>query len=195
MLHNIKEFNTNSVIDTCSILNLLSSNTLYLVARQQKCNFIITNFIEYELLYKTRNIIDPTKLSRVKEMDEILELKLETKEISKYDIELSDLLDPIFMIHKKFKSIGELTAIVLAKKFNIGVVTDDKQAQRIAKDYLNEQKVDSIPSLISWLFYNGHLGDSDKDRIINQQDFFFRNQKIKVEQAYLRALEERLVSI
>lgn len=193
MLDNIREFNKNGVIDTCSLLNLTSSSTLSRASKNKNCNFIISDFIEYELLYKERNIRDELRRQRAEELDEIVARMIDSGEIQKYNIELSDLLNPAFVKHNKAKSRGELTAIVLAEKFNIGVITDDEKAQKVACGAIGKKYVESVCSLISWMYYHNNLNDSDKDKIIQEQAYFLRNQKEKFQKAYERGLEERLM--
>lgn len=195
MIDNIKEFNKNGVIDTCSLLNLSSSETLDNAAKKENCNFIISDFIEYELLYKERNILDILRTQRAEELDLIINRKIRNGEIQKYDIQLNDLLNPLFKNHNKAKSRGEITAIVLAEKFNIGVITDDKKAQNVAKASMGNEKVDSICTLISYMYYHNKLSDSDKEKMINEQAYFFRNQEGKFQEAYKRGLEERLINL
>ncbi len=194
MIDNVKEFNKNGVIDTCSLLNLSSTKTLDSAAKIDNCNFIISDFIEYELLYKERNIQDDLRRQRAEELDLVIKEKIRTGEIGKYDIELIDLLSPAFKNHNKSKSRGELTAIVLADKFNIAIITDDKKAQNVASATIGNDKVDSVCSLISYLYYHNKLSDSDKVKIITEQDYYFRNQELNFEKAYKHGLEERLIN-
>lgn len=193
MIDNIREFNKNGVIDTCSLLNLSSSKTLYKTARTENCNFIITDFIEYELLHKERNIQDVRRSQRADELDLIIQEKINNGEVQRYDIELNDLFNPLFKNHTKARSRGEITAIILAEKFNIGVITDDKKAQNVAKASIGNEKVDSVCSLISYMYYHNKLSDSDKEKIINEQAYYYRNQDMKFQKAYERGLEERLM--
>lgn len=194
MIDNIKEFNKNGVIDTCSLLNLSSTEILDKAAKFENCHFIISDFIEYELLYKERNIQDDLRRQRAEELDSIIHRKISNGEIQKYDIELSDLLNPVFKNHNKAKSRGEITAIILAEKFNIGVITDDRKAQNVAKTSIGNEKVDSICTLISYMYFHNRLSDSDKEKMINEQAYYFRNQEVKFQKAYERGLEERLIN-
>ena len=47
-------FQTTSVVDTCAVWNILSSNCLYTAATVANCHFVITSFVEYECLRKPR---------------------------------------------------------------------------------------------------------------------------------------------
>lgn len=193
MLKDIKHFNKDSVIDTCSVLNLLSSEMLYRTTINKNINFIISDFIEYELIYKRRNIKNESKNRVANELDKKIISAIQEKKIGKYALSLNDLHDPIFLEHGKRKSIGELTGLILARKFQIGLVTDDHGAQKIASKIIGADKVDSICSLISWLFYNDYLSDTDKDVIIGEQEYYYRNQKDNFEKAYRKGLEQRLM--
>lgn len=194
MIDNIISFNKNSVIDSCSVKNLVSTNTLYQAAQREKCQFIISNFIEYELLYRERKHIDSLTEDRIKELDQLIKEKIHKGEMPKYDIDISDLFDPLIRNHSSLRSRGEITAIILARKFNIGMVTDDIKAQNFAKQNLTDDRVESIPSLFGWLLYNKKLYDSDKDKIISEQKYYYRSQEKQLERMYRVALEKILVN-
>jgi predicted nucleic acid-binding protein len=193
MIDNITSFNKYSVIDSCSVKNLVSTNTLYQAAQREKCQFIISNFIEYELLHRERKNIDSLTEDRIKELDQLIKKKINTGEIPKFDIDISDLFDPLIRNQSSLRSRGEITAIILARKFKIGMVTDDIKAQKIAKQNLTDDMVDSIPSLFGWLIYNKKLYDADKDKIISEQKYYYRSQEKQLGKVYRVALEKILV--
>lgn len=193
MIDDFTTFNKNSVIDTCSLLTLVSSRKLDIASKTEKCYFAITDFIEYELLYKTRNIDNNDLKLRRAELDQAVIRKLDTGEINKFALTISDLHAPLFARHNKARSRGELTAIVLAEKFNIGFVTDDFGAQKIAKRELGKERVDSICSFISWLYYNNKLIDSDINEIISDQEQHGRGQEKQFRKAYMDGLEVRMM--
>ncbi|SCZ80482.1 type II toxin-antitoxin system VapC family toxin [Acidaminobacter hydrogenoformans] len=192
MFNDIKNFNKNSVIDSCSVINVVSSETLFQSAKIEKCKFIITTYIEYELLKKSRGYKDKDHEIRAFELDKRIEQAIETGEILKYSLDISDLLDPLVNEHKRGKSRGELTAIILAKKFNVGLFTDDKKAQKIASDSLGVNRVESLYSLIGWLTWSGLLNDAEKESIITQHKYYFRDVSKCVEKGFVDGLMARL---
>ncbi|MBU3216864.1 hypothetical protein LL033_14975 [Clostridium estertheticum] len=52
----------------------------------------------------------------------------------------------------------------------------------------------TVLSLFGWLSYNKKLYDSDKDKIISEQKYYYRSQEKELGKMYMVALEKILVN-
>ena len=61
---------------------------------------------------------------------------------------------------------GELSSIALAMKTNQAFMTDDQKARKLGKEVIGNDKVQTTPHLLGWLFFEGKLLDVDKEDIV-----------------------------
>lgn len=180
-----------NVTDTCSIWNILSSKLLYSAACSAKIIFCCTKFVHYECLYKTRK--------RVTEEDTELQNRLR-QEIKKgvfqaYDLSIEDLQDLEVLENRMKLGKGELSSIVFAKKTRQAFLTDDYKggARQLAQIVMGIQMVQTTPQIFGWLYFTSQLGDSDKDKIIEEHKKLKRPLALQFEVMYQEALRCRLM--
>ena len=118
-----------SVVDTCSVWNMLSSLRLNQAAIQAKLHFCITPVVLYECLYKPR----PNITSEQKELMDRLVSNRAKGRFPVQECSLADLLTISERAPGKLGS-GELSCIAAAYRIrNIAVMTDEKLARRYAQ--------------------------------------------------------------
>ncbi len=184
MAIDITKFEKLNVIDTCSIDNLLSSETLYRAAKSANCNFCYTKFVEYEMLYKTRKVISENSQKLQQRLkDETISKKFECHSLSIDDLQEIEILEK-----RKKLGGGELSSIAFAKKINQCFMTDDSQARKFGQSVLGNNRVQTTSHLLGWLFYNRGLIDSDFSTIIKEHESYSRPLSKYFEKAYLESL-------
>jgi len=159
-----------NIIDSCSIWNLLSSVLLYNRIKTNGFYFSITQFVEYECLFKERSNPD----NHDKEIQERLRKTRENGAFSTYRLSIDDLQDSDIIKYSQHLGRGELSSIAFCKKTNQVFLTDDQKARKIAKSILGIEKTQTVPHLVGWLFYEGILTDSDLEPIIEEHKKFDR---------------------
>ncbi len=177
-------FHRYNVIDTCSVWNILASNTLYRAARNAGIEFLCTLFVIYECLNKPRKRITPCELT----LQNTLKLARQKGEFKSYHLDIDDLQDVELLRNRKNLGMGELSSIALARKISQAFLSDDKKAIRLAEDVMSGVKPQTTSHLFGWLFFHRHLVDSDKDQIIDEQEQNERNLREQFENAYLEAM-------
>jgi len=156
----VSKFERLNVADTCSLWNVLASKLLSVTAREAGVQLCCTNFVLYECLHK------PGQLrSERTELQSRLRRNLADQSITSHAIDIEDLQDVEVLRTRKRVSIGELSAIVFARKTRQAVLTDDIKAQKLARAELGADLVQSTPHLFAWLYFIGRLNDSDKDNV------------------------------
>lgn len=189
MAIDIRNFNLLNVIDTCAIWNLLSSKVLYQAARNARCNFCCTGFVIYECLYKPRKNPLQAKL----ELRERLIREQKNGFFKSHHIDIEDLQEIEILEKRKHLSKGELSSIIFAKRTRQAFLTDDQGARTLAANVIDYSMVQTTPHLFGWLYFTDHLGDSDKDNIINEHESFEDQPlTIHLNKAYMMALEAKL---
>jgi len=183
----ITEFNKINVIDTCAIDNLLSSATLYRAARSSNCSFCYTKFVEYEMLYKSRRILD----DKSKELQQKLKDETSARRFECHNLSIDDLQEIEILEKRKRLGGGELSSIAFAKKINQNFMTDDSKARKLGISILGKKRVQTTPHLVGWLFYNRELIDSDFSVIISEHLAFNRPLSQYFEEAYHESLRIR----
>lgn len=187
----ITEFYSHNIVDSCSVSNLLSSYKLFAAAKDSRCTFHCTSYVQYECLYKRPK----------EERPELIEFRNRfRKAISQGDfqihsISVEDLQEVQVLEKRKRLSKGELSSMVFAKKTNQAFMTDDQKARLLGNDYLGSSRVQTTPHLFGWLFYIGRLSDTDKDIIIQEHTRMGRPLGRYLEAMYHEALKLRLASM
>lgn len=180
----ITKFEKLNIIDTCSIDNLLSSETLYRAALTANCIFCYTKFVEYEMLYKNRKKINEhsMKLQQKLKAETILN-KFECHSLSIDDLQEIEILEK-----RKKLGGGELSSIAFAKKINQCFMTDDSNARKLGQSVLGDKRVQTTPHLLGWLFYIRDLIDGDFPSIIKEHESYFRPLSEYFKEAYYESL-------
>lgn len=158
---NVSKFEKLNVADTCSLWNILASRILYSTAEAVGVRLCSTIFVQYECLHKRARRSWPER----DELQKRLRTKVAAGKITFYGLDIQDLQDFEVLKNRKRLSAGELSVIVFAKKTRQAVLTDDVGAQNLAKLELGASLVQSTAHLFAWLYFNSHMGDSDKDQI------------------------------
>lgn len=190
------KYHKYNVVDTCSVWNILSSNTLYSAAKFNNCSFCCTKYVNYECLIRQR--------SNESEIEKELQKKLIDEKRKKiqfidYDLTIEDLQDVEILENRKRLGKGELSSIVFAKKTRQAFMTDDQSARKLAGAVMDKTMIQTTPHLFGWLFYINGLFDSDKNKIIKEHSHFRTTQWGNLSKffdiMYQRALELRLMNI
>jgi hypothetical protein len=111
-----------------------------------------------------------------------------------YGIEIEDLQDVEILENRMRLSRGEISSIVFAKRSQQALMTDDKKAGKLACVVLGSGRVQSTPHLLSWLYFNNRLEDSDKDKIVAELAAVNRNLQPHLDSAYMEGLRCRLMA-
>lgn len=156
-----------SVVDTCSVWNMLSSLRLNEAAIQAKLHFCITPVVLYECLHKPRANITP-------EQTELMGRLVSARAKGRFPLQecsLNDLLTISERAPGKLGS-GELSCIAAAYHIrNIAVMTDEKLARKYAEDKLG-LLVETTSRLYGYLHFHQHLGGADHDEVIKEHERF-----------------------
>lgn len=182
----IENFLLHNVIDTCSINNLISSKKLFNSSILCKCVFIVTDSVYFECLLKPwkKNKNNKTELQkRIQEAFSSLRFE-------KHQISLDDLFNPEMMNLLNHLGKGEVSSIILAKKYQIAFLTDDQKARKYAEDILGKEKVQTVPHLSGWMFFKRVLIDSDLQEIITEHNQIIISGRLNkyIEDAYHAAM-------
>jgi hypothetical protein len=183
------KFHPINVADTCSVWNILSSPRLNAAAKEARCDFCVTSFVQYECLIKPRKSIlqsEQTLMDRLRAEQRRGVFQAHSCGIE--DLQAIELLE----MRKKLGK-GELSSIAFAMKIRQGFITDDRKAWQLAKDS-GHPHAQTTPHLFSWLIFTGRLGDCDKDIVIAQHVDAGRHIARHLETAYEIALQCRLNS-
>jgi len=183
------KFHPINVADTCSVWNILSSPRLNAAAKEAKCTFCVTSFVQYECLIKPRRSIlisEQTLMDRLR-----AEQRRGAFEVHSCGIE--DLQTIEILEKRKKLGKGELSSIAFVMKIHQGVISDDRKACQLAKDS-GHPHAQTTPHLLSWLIFTGKLSDGDKDTIISQHIEAGRQLAQHLQHAYEIALQCKLNS-
>lgn len=183
-------FHKHNVIDTCAIWNVLSSRTLYNASKRNGVSFVCSKFVEYESLYKARNnesIADHELCRRLKNA------KDEDGNFGTYSLDIGDLQQFEVLKARKNLGKGELSSIVLAKKFRQPFMTDDRNARKLHDVESNGIIAQTTPHMLSWMIFNNHISDSEKTAIVDEHEEVSRPLSNHFENAYLEGLRCRLM--
>lgn len=160
-------FSPVSVVDTCSVWNMLSSRKLYQASVSGKLYFCITGMVFYECLRKPRSFNSPERTEMMRRLER-------ARQNGGFPIEPCSLDDLANMSRLAPKGLGsgELSCIAVAYRVqSIAFMTDEKQARHFAsaKFGLN---VETTPKLYAWLHYRQHLGGSDHEDVIREHEMY-----------------------
>jgi predicted nucleic acid-binding protein len=183
-----KAFAKSNFTDTCSIWNLLSSKTLLSIARQVGCDFLLTEYVVYECLVKPRS----SEGAQEAALKSSLVAERTAGRFSTYRLSVEDLQDLSRLHQIRRLGRGELTSIVLAEKFRIAFLTDDKAARKLGNTVLGSDRTQTVPHLVAWLTYEGHILDGEKAAIVQEHAQMGRPLAKHIENGHLMGLQARL---
>jgi predicted nucleic acid-binding protein len=178
MLADPSSFHLHNVTDTCSVWNILSSQTLYTKAQAAGCSFCITGFVKYELLDKPRK--------KTHDADKELKGRLRQAHAEgKFSVcacTIDDLQAISSLQLRKSLGKGELSSIAIAKRINLGFLSDDAKALKLSKS----EKViatQDVPHLLSWLMFSQGLTDGEASQVIHEHVALNRSLKQQLQEA------------
>lgn len=180
-----------NIADSCAVWNLLSSLLLFSRLDSNSFFFSITKYVEYECLHKES--ANPS--SAYLEIQKRLILHQKSNKFSSFTISLEDLQDDLIVKHSQQLGIGELSSIAFSKKINQAFLTDDQKARKIAKDILGEEKVQTTPLIVGWLFYEAIFSDADLDLLISEHNKHGRPLEKFFRQVYREACRRRAINL
>jgi hypothetical protein len=178
-----------SVVDTCSVWNMLSALRLYQASVQAKRHFCTTSMVLYECLQKPRSHISPEKRQL---MDRLSNARAKER-FSIQECSLEDLASISAQAPKGLGS-GEMSCIAIAYRIqSIAFMTDERQARVFAEQKL-KLHVGTTPRLYGYLHYHQHLGTADHPEIIAEHERFEKRPLTKfLEDAFNEAMRARLM--
>lgn len=181
------KFHAINVADTCSVWNVLSSKVLWAAAKDARCDFCITSFVQYECLIK------PRKSSSLPERELMNRLRAEQKHgtFMDHSCSIEDLQAIKVLENRKKLGKGELSSVAFAMKIGQAVITDDIKAKQLAIDS-GHLLAQTTPHLFSWLIFTGRLNDGDKVTVIAQHAEMGRHLAQHFQTAYEMALQCKL---
>jgi hypothetical protein len=182
------QFMLVNITDTCAVWHVLSSNTLYQAALLAKCTFVITDCVQYECLYKKRS--RPTE-HHIELRNRLKEQQKKGKFLS-HPLDIEDLVLVSTSDYQRFGK-GEISSLAFAMKNRLAFLTDDQGARNLAKA-VKHTPTQTTPHLLSWLIFHNKLGDSCKDKVIQEHAELGCSLKKYFEEGYEIALQCRLKS-
>ncbi len=183
-----KEIKKYSVIDTCSIWNLISSKLFYKTVINEGFTFSITSFVLYECLHKERKKIDNKQIELIKRFEK----ERTGAQFRDYTISIEDLQSADVLKNSKRQSKGELTSIIFAKKTRQSFITDDQGARKLAAKLLDLVDINTSPILLGHLVYTGKILDNQFDKIIEEHEELEGSLTEWYKKAFYESLEEKL---
>lgn len=188
-MNNPAQFRLANVADTCSIWNLLASRVLHSAARHCNVSLCFTQFVRYECLHKPGQVRPERQ-----QLQERLKREIQNQRVKCCEIEIEDLQDVTILEQRKKLSKGELSSMIFARKTAQAFMTDDAKAAKLALSIMAAEQIQSVPHLMSWLFFHGKLQDSDKDKIVDELRQYGRSLQPHLDNAHREALRCRLMS-
>jgi predicted nucleic acid-binding protein len=185
----VRHFPIEAITDTCSVWNILCSRVLTSAAKSKGHQFILTDYIHYECLVKKRK--------RPSDLDQDLQKRLRSELTTSQNFSVQTLgVDDLLFLAAypgvlKQLDRGELSALALAQKLRKGFLTDERAARKAAESVLGLAQVRTVPHLVGWLVYGGHLTDSDIPQII-ADNTAARNDKGRIGKFIQKCFEHAL---
>lgn len=157
------QFHPVNVADTCSVWNILSSQTLHTAAKNAGCSFCVTQVVQYELLVKPRAKHKPADI----ELRKRLTSEQALGGFPCHACSIDDLRVVSALEARKRLGKGELSSIAFAMRIRQALITDDRKAAKLARES-GHGLTQTTPHLLAWLEFNGALSDPDKLAVIAQ---------------------------
>lgn len=188
-MHRVDQIAKAVVADTCAVWNVLSSAVLHRVCVGSGFEFAITEFVLYECLHKPRR-----EKTSDKRLQERLRAARDQNQFKSYSLSVEDLQDVAILEQRKRVSKGELSSLAFAQKVRLSVQTDDQRARKLAALVLTEDRVQTTPHVLGWLFFEGRLADGDLACIVEEHESFERPLRRFFDQMYHEAMRCRLLA-
>jgi len=182
-------FERVNVTDTCAIWNVLSSDLLFRRARQAGCDFCCTEFVAYEALIRVPSTPSPDHT----ELQGRLRAARESGQFKDYSISIDDLAAVSSLQARRRLSLGELSSIAFAASIRQAFLTDDQKARKLAVETLAQQRVQTTPHMLAWLYFTGHLTDADVAPLIEQHEQMKRPLRPHFKTAHESACRAKLM--
>lgn len=190
MTIDVSQFHPYNVSDTCSVWNILSSQTLYRRSVQAGLYFICPEFVVYECLIKPRQSMPA---SSVELMARLRTARTDGR-FQTYKLDIGDLQSIEILEKRKQLGKGELSAIALAQKIGQACLTDDQNARRLANEVLGREKAQTTPHMLGWLVFKRHIVDGDVDVVISEHNAMDRPLAKYFKEAHNEACRCRLLA-
>lgn len=179
-----------SVVDTCSVWNMLSSQRLSQAAIQAKLHFCVTPVVLYECLQKPRGSITPKK-------QELIDRLKRAQSAGRFPVQECSIEDLMAIASKAPGRLGagELSCMATAYRIrSIAFMTDELLARKYAINQLG-LAVETTPRLYGFLHYHLHLGEADHTNVIAEHECFEARPLSKyLNDAFQEAMRCRLMS-
>lgn len=177
-------FSPASVVDTCAVWNMLSSQRLNSAAIRANLHFCITPVVLYECLSKQRQ-------SPSVEKTELMDRLRHERSVGRFPVHECSLDDLLAVSAKAPGRLGagELSCMATAYGIrSIAFMTDERLAFRHAEGVLG-LSVETTPRLYGYLHYKKHLVDSDHRLVIAEHEKFEKRPLTRfLQEAYEEAL-------
>lgn len=182
--YDFTEISRFSVIDTCAILNIFSSEKFYNAIISADFSFCYTSFVEYETFFKTVKVLTKEiQNQRDKLRQETCKKRFRCEHLSIDDLQEIKILEA-----RKRLGKGELSSIAFAKKTNQPFMTDDQGARKLGEKILGKQNVLTSPRILGWLYFHRILIDSDHKDVISEHKNSGRNMAGIYDDVYQEAV-------
>jgi len=178
-----------NITDSCAVSNIISSRLLFARASGNNFIFSITEYVQYECLYKSRT--NPTP--KEEELRQRLIKHQQNSKFTVHNLSISDLQDDLLSQHSRQLGMGEISSVAFAKKIGQPFLTDDQKARKIAQEIMGTRNVQTTPQIVGWLFFNGSLTDGDLPELIKEHNEFKRPLEKYFRSVYEEAMRLRLI--
>ncbi|BBK38655.1 hypothetical protein STAQ_37330 [Allostella sp. ATCC 35155] len=125
--------------------------------------FVVAEYVVQECSRAAHSRTTPANTRALEHLDAVLK---QGDFAQRVELSVDDLREVARLEGIKRLGIGELAAIVVARKLRCGFVSDDRAARRFATDFLDPEHIRTISHLVGHLVYLTHLGDGDVATII-----------------------------
>jgi hypothetical protein len=187
MLRRIDQVCKIALADSCSVQNLLSSATLHEACCRHEFHFAVTKYCLYECLDKPRKTNSDGDVAIRQRLREARSKGL----FPEHALSVEDLQEAALLRLRRRVGAGELSTIALAKRFGIGMQTDDDRAEKLAAEVLPPERTQTTPHVLGWLFFHGHLADDELPRLIEEHSEVGRTLADRFRAAHAEASRAR----
>lgn len=159
----VSSFPNLSAIDSCSVSNLTCSALLLEATKQAGLCFVLAEFVRFECLVKKRSANSDADRQAMVRLARELDAGVHFT-VSRLSVD--DLREVARLRTVRRLGLGELAAMVLARKIRGGLVTDDRGARTLVGVEYGEIETRTVPHLVGWLIYSSRLGDNDVQIVV-----------------------------
>jgi len=153
-------------------------------------HFAVTKYCLYECLDKPRK--------KPKDGDFKIRQRLRDARakgsFGEHALSVEDLQEVALLQLRKRVGAGELSTIALAKRFGIGMQTDDDRAEKFAAEILGDSRVQTTPHILGWMFFHGLLADHQLGVVVEEHLEVGGSLRERFEEAHVEACRARLLA-